>query len=107
MKDNTAERLGHLLEWINQDEGSDITENRFGAEEGQFYMIQNRDSRFWFYAISKNKIGSYKGLQVVWYDDKRGPGKAVTRSQMMGSPWVKVDKKDVPVKVMTRFDDKM
>jgi hypothetical protein len=100
-------RLSRLINGLRVDEGFQITQARFGADTGQFYMIKTRDSRFWFYAMSRNKRGTYKGLHVTWYDDKRGPSKAVTKNEMMGSPWRKVDKKDVPPKVMAKFEAKL
>jgi len=88
-------------------EAFQVDQARFGADTGQYYMIKTRDSRFWFLAQTRNKRGTFKGLQVDWYDDKRGPSKAKIKNQMMGPPWRKVEEKDVPEQVIRRFKDKL
>lgn len=84
-----------------------IKDPRFSADLGQYYHLSGSDWKTWFYTISKNKTGTYKGFMVTWYEDKRVPSKAAIKSEMMGSPWSKVDEGEVPQKVLQRIKDRL
>ena len=69
--------------------------------------IRGRDWEGWFLALENTKSSSWKGLQVVKYDDRRVPSKAkqtfVKYSDVGGLGWKEISSSDIPPAVERRF----
>lgn len=81
---------------------------RYAMKPGHVYVQRGRDRVIWFLAVQQNKNGSMKGLNVVKYEDRRVPSKAkVINIPLAGMDSYKpVKKKDIPPKVIDRFEDR-
>jgi len=70
-------------------------------------MLKGLDWANYFVAIELMKNGSYKGLSVVQWQDKRKPEKAkqmfVPASHVSESGWRQISASDIPPKVQARF----
>jgi hypothetical protein len=69
--------------------------------------LRGRDWSGYFLAFELMKNGSYKGLQVTHWDDKKKPDKAkqtfVPSSHVGGNGWKEIRTDEVPDNVNQRF----
>ena len=78
-----------------------------GSYSGGLYLLKTASSGdYYFLAMSPNKKGTWKGLQVDTVPGKRLPRKAVVKNQFGLDMWRRIDPKDAPSEVIERFAER-
>lgn len=93
------------------DHGRAIQEARslsYHVQGSAIYVFQfSQDgSKIYFYPTEQLKNGGWKGVAVKWYQDKRGPDKAIstTVTKIDAQRYGHLPKVDVPVEVLRKFE---
>jgi hypothetical protein len=99
--------MSRLRELIEELRGGSFFDEAADDRIGKYFEYRLSNSYWWFHPLSRNKRGSYRGLKVVWYFNKRVPSKAVIDNVDIHRSAKPVSEKDIEPEVIERFKDKL